>query len=102
MQLVANRSPQRNKPLTTAERSIVGTSAPEEVRRYLPAFPSYRETPLVGLPHLAKQLGLRGIAVKDEGQRYGLYSFKALGGAYAVARLVRDHVREVLGREIEP
>src|SRR5215218_1794105 len=102
MQLVENRSPQRNRPLTAAERSIVGTSAPDEVRRYLPAFPTYRETPLVPLPNLAKQLGLGGIAVKDEGQRYGLYSFKALGGAYAVARLVGNHVRKVLGREIEP
>jgi diaminopropionate ammonia-lyase len=101
MQLVENRSSQRNRPLSAAERSIVGTSAPEEVRRYLPAFPSYRETPLVRLPNLAKKLGLDGIAIKDEGQRYGLYSFKALGGAYAVARLVRDHVQKVLGREIE-
>src|SRR5690606_34829669 len=43
-----------------------------------------------------------GLSLKDESQRYGLYSFKALGGAYAVARLVRRHVEKVLGRPIAP
>jgi diaminopropionate ammonia-lyase len=102
MQVVENRSSQRCTALTAAERAIVGTSAPEAVRCYVPVFPSHRETPLVRLPNLARQLGLGGVAIKDEGQRHGLSSFKALGGAYAVARLVRDHVQEALGREIEP
>jgi diaminopropionate ammonia-lyase len=102
MQLVENRSAKRNTALGDAEKSIVGARGPEEVRPYLRAFPAYRETPLVSLPNLARKLGIGGIAVKDEGQRYGLGSFKALGGAYAVARLVRGHVEKVLGRAIEP
>jgi diaminopropionate ammonia-lyase len=102
MQLVENRSAQRKRGLTKTQGQIVGTSAPDEVRRYLPAFPGYRETPLVMLPNLAEHLGLGSIATKDEGQRYGLYSFKALGGAYAVARLVRAHVQKALGREVGP
>jgi diaminopropionate ammonia-lyase len=100
--LVENNSANHGQALSESEAAIVGKAAPEEVRRHLPAFPIYKETPLVELPGLARSLGLAGIAVKDEGQRYGLFSFKALGGAYAVARLVLEHAREQLGREVEP
>ncbi|MGB3645978.1 MAG: diaminopropionate ammonia-lyase [Mesorhizobium sp.] len=100
--LVENRSANHDLALSTSEANIAGKDAPAEVRRYLPAFPIYKETPLVELPGLAQSLGLAGIAVKDEGQRYGLFSFKALGGAYAVARLVLEHARQKLGREVEP
>ena len=48
----------------------------------------YRPTPLVALPALAAASGVESIHIKDEGQRLGLKSFKALGGAYAVASLV--------------
>jgi diaminopropionate ammonia-lyase len=100
--LVENNSANHGQALSGSEAAIVGKAAPEEVRRYLPAFPIYKETPLVELPGLARSLGLAGIAVKDEGQRYGLFSFKALGGAYAVARLVLEHAREKLGRDVQP
>jgi diaminopropionate ammonia-lyase len=46
------------------------------------------------LPALAAELGLGAVLYKDEGPRFGLGSFKALGGAYAVARvLVRQLAR---------
>lgn len=102
MKLVENRSSKRNAPLSREEAMIVGTGAAAIVREFLPAFPIYAETPLESLPGLAASLGIAGIDIKDEGQRYGLYSFKALGGAYAVARLVRDHAAKVLNRSVEP
>ena len=40
------------------------------------------------LPFLASALGLGAVLLKDEGERFGLRSFKALGGAYAVRRLL--------------
>lgn len=49
-------------------------------------WPGYAPTPLATLPGLAHRLGLGAIWYKDEGQRFGLGSFKALGGAYAVLR----------------
>lgn len=100
--LVENMCANRGQPLSASEAAIAGREAAEEVRRYLPAFPAYKETPLVELPALARSLGLAGIAVKDEGQRYGLFSFKALGGAYAVARLVLEHAQKQLGRKVQP
>ena len=102
MQLVANRSKKRNAPVSETQRRIVGIKAPAEVRKYLPAFPAYKPTPLELLPNLAKQLGIGGIVLKDEGKRYGLCSFKALGGSYAVAHLVREFIESKIGRRIEP
>ena len=45
----------------------------------------YAPTPLHDIPPLARQAGLDAIRLKDEAARFGLGSFKALGGAYAVA-----------------
>jgi diaminopropionate ammonia-lyase len=102
MRLVENRSNKRNSPLSEAERTTVGTAAPAIVREFLPAFPAYAPTPLESLPALAAELGVGAIDLKDESHRYGLGSFKALGGAYAVARLVREHASRVLGRRVAP
>ena len=55
------------------------------------SWPGYAPTPLVALPGLAAAGGVAAIGFKDEGGRFGLGSFKALGGAYAVARhLIRS------------
>jgi diaminopropionate ammonia-lyase len=48
----------------------------------------YAPTPLHDLPSLAAQAGVAVIRMKDESPRFGLGSFKALGGAYAVATLL--------------
>jgi diaminopropionate ammonia-lyase len=44
----------------------------------------YQPTPLFPLSGLARGLGVSDILYKHEGERFGLGSFKALGGAYAV------------------
>jgi diaminopropionate ammonia-lyase len=54
------------------------------------AWDGYRETPLVSLAGLADHLGIGRLDVKYEDDRFGLGSFKSLGGAYAVERVVRD------------
>jgi diaminopropionate ammonia-lyase len=38
--------------------------------------------------------------IKDEGQRLGLGSFKALGGAYAVMRIFHQKLQEHLGKQV--
>ncbi|MDK3072610.1 pyridoxal-phosphate dependent enzyme [Sedimentitalea sp. JM2-8] len=48
--------------------------------------PKAGKTPLTGLPNLAKSLRLAEILVKDERDRMGLGSFKALGAAYVIAQ----------------
>lgn len=54
------------------------------------ACPSHAETPCVPLDGIARELGLRGLWVKDERRRFGLPSFKAAGGAYAVLSIAAE------------
>ena len=48
--------------------------------------PVAMETPLVSLDAVASELGIAALHAKDERQRMGLGSFKALGAAYALAK----------------
>lgn len=58
-------------------------------------WPGYGPTPLRVLPGLARMAGIEALLYKDESERFGLGSFKALGGAYAVYRYL---VRELTAR----
>ena len=60
----------------------------------------YQPTRLVSLGATAARCGLGAIHLKDEGARLGLKSFKALGGAYAVIRLVLQEASRQLGRPV--
>ena len=57
-------------------------------RTAITAWPGYAPTPLVALPEFAAEAGVGSVHLKDESRRFGLGSFKALGGAYAVAQQV--------------
>lgn len=48
--------------------------------------PEAGETPLVPSPELARRSGVGAVFLKDERDRMGLGSFKALGAAYVIAR----------------
>ena len=50
---------------------------------------NYKRTPLLSLEKLNKNLKLNNIFYKDESKRFHLKSFKALGGAYAVAKIAK-------------
>lgn len=52
----------------------------------------YAATPLHRCTALAQQLGVRQLFYKDEAPRFGLNSFKALGGAYALQQLLAAHL----------
>lgn len=73
-----------------AQRAIVSTAGLAEVRAALACCPAHRPTPLYRLPALARRLGVGALLVKDESQRFGFGAFKALGGVFAVARVLRD------------
>ena len=69
--------------------AILSAAGHADALAEIAAWPGYRPTPLRALPRLAAQLGLAGIRYKDEAERFHLKSFKALGGAYAVLRLLQ-------------
>ena len=60
----------------------------------------YGPTPLWALRALAERIGVGEILYKDEGPRFGLGSFKALGGAYAAQRVLQREIARRLGRDI--
>lgn len=71
---------------------------PEAPQNLLRVCPVYRATPLLEIPGQSDH----PIFVKDERDRMGLGAFKALGGVYAVARLIAEHCQEAIGRALEP
>jgi diaminopropionate ammonia-lyase len=64
------------------------------------AWPDYAATPLRALDDLAGALGLAAVRYKDEAGRFGLGSFKALGGPYAVRRHLGAVLAAALGRAV--
>ena len=60
-------------------------------KQKISSWPGYAPTPLHSLPAVAAACGVKAVLYKDEATRFGLGSFKALGGAYAVASLVGAH-----------
>ena len=57
-------------------------------RQEITGWEGYAPTPLLDLPEIAAGARVAAIHWKDEAPRFGLGSFKALGGAYAVAKLL--------------
>lgn len=79
---------------------IMNKNRLQEVFAEISTWPDYQITPLYSLKALADEIGVARIDYKDEGQRFDLESFKALGGAYAVGRLLSQEVGKRLGRPV--
>ena len=62
----------------------------DEAVSSIQSWETYKPTPLHSLDKLSTELNLKNIFYKDEGYRFDLKSFKALGGAYAVNKVVKD------------
>lgn len=60
----------------------------EAAHAEIATWPGYAATPLIELPAAAGGLKYANVSYKEERHRFGLNSFKALGGAYAVMRLL--------------
>lgn len=96
-----NHNALHRQPLDAADAETLGVAGADTVERFLAHRDNHRTTPLHALPALATELGLGSLHVKDEGFRLGLGSFKALGGAYAVLRLVLEEAGRSLGRPVD-
>ena len=97
--LIRNLLAEHRAPLERADADALGVTAADDVERFLAHREGHAPTPLASLPGLARELDVGSIHVKDEGHRLGLGSFKALGGAYAVVRLVLEAASKRLGRQ---
>ena len=77
MQLVFNPHSRPAAPLLPA---------PDDAYAFHRRLPGYAPTPLLSLPDLAAGLGIGGLWVKYEAERFGLPAFKMLGASYAAYR----------------
>lgn len=99
-ELVINAAADRHAAYGAAQLAVLNDDAFARARATISAWPGHAVTPLVALPALAGQASVAAIHYKDEGARFGLGSFKALGGAYAVAQLLRREVARRKGIDL--
>lgn len=88
----ANPRARRGEPIGPRPRAVLTQEAMHEAREEIRAWPGYRPTPLLALEGLAAAAGVGQVFYKDEAHRFSLNSFKALGGAYAVLRLLKSRL----------
>ena len=96
--ILANPLPVRDEPYAALGRDqILSLAGLQRAATEIRSWTGYKPTPLHSLDGLAKASRVSKIFYKDEGSRFGLGSFKALGGAYAVFALLRDEVHKATG-----
>ncbi|MEK9968321.1 MAG: diaminopropionate ammonia-lyase [Ferrovibrio sp.] len=99
--LFLNPAAEMAHPYPAALSDIQSRAAFVTARAEIAAWPGFAVTPLHDLAAMARQEGFGTIRYKDEGSRFGLGSFKALGGAYAVLRQLKRIVAERKGQPVE-
>ncbi len=82
---------------TDPMRAILNLERSRQAREEIQSWPGYEPTPLRCLKGIAQALGVHDVYYKDEAGRFGLGSFKALGGAYAVLRILKQFIYEKTG-----
>jgi len=98
--LAINYNPSRiNGNYPDEFKETLSHKAAEKAFRQISSWKGYENTPLISLSSLAAKNGLKAIYYKQEANRFGLGSFKALGGAYAVFCLLAASIKEKTGKE---
>ena len=80
-----------------ADLSALSSESAETVRKFHTTFKEYKPTPLMALPNLAQELGLKNFFLKDESKRFGLNAFKVLGGSFAMGRYLAGKLSKPIG-----
>ncbi len=96
----ANPQSRHGRSLSAGARAVVAPARCAAAQREISAWPGFAPTPLADLPGLSAAAGIARIAVKDEGARFGLGSFKALGGAYAVLCQIKARIAAMSGTQV--
>lgn len=96
--LLINPKAEPNK-IGGAAETVLNEKGFQAAKAEITTWPGYAETPLVSLDKYARKLGVKAVYYKDESTRFGLDSFKALGGAYAVCRLLLNKIKEATGKD---
>jgi len=77
-----------------AHQNILSLKNFEKAKQEITSWKNYKPTNLFSLDDIAKKNDVSKIYYKDESSRFGLKSFKALGGAYAVVNLLISELKK--------
>jgi diaminopropionate ammonia-lyase len=97
VQLMPNLLSNRSSVYSEALRLVLDYSSCQETIATIQTWANYQPTVLRSLEKLSDRLGIEQIWLKDESTRFGLGSFKALGGAYAVYRQLAQRLQQQTG-----
>ena len=79
----------------SAAHDVISKQAFQDASTEIMAWDGYSATPVYELDALASKIGVGAIHYKDEGPRFGLGSFKALGAAYAALQVLAEQTEGV-------
>ena len=88
------------KPYTDELRSLLNLTNTREAFDEIISWKGYEVTPLLSLEEIASKINVKKIYYKDESSRFGLGSFKALGGTYGVLKFLHDMLKEEIGSKV--
>ena len=87
-------------PYTDELKSILNLLDSREAFDEISTWDGYNPTPLLSLKDIALPTGVKKIYHKDERSRFGLGSFKALGGTYGVLKFIQDELKKEIGSNV--
>ena len=88
-----------NKKNNFNKKEILQILSPDDIDeayKTIKNWNNYSPTPLISLNKLNDKLNFNKIYYKDESKRFHLKSFKALGGAYAVEKIIKGNDKKVI------
>lgn len=88
------RNPFRDASASFEFADLLSLEACQQAYQEIKSWPGYAKTPLIQIDDIAQSAGVQKIFYKDESGRFGLGSFKALGGSYAINFLADEYTKQ--------
>ena len=81
-------------------KSILNIEDCKSAYNEIKTWDNYLPTPLLSLKNIANEIGVKNIYYKNESYRFGLGSFKALGGTYGVLKFIYNRLKQEIGKKV--
>ncbi len=85
-----------NKFIKSEILKILSSETIDKAYNTISKWDGYSPTPLISLNKLNEKIKINKIFYKDESKRFHLKSFKALGGAYAVEKIIKGNNKKII------
>ncbi len=87
--VVRNKQGGRDLPWSKEQNSLLSTDRLSQAKQIIHSWEEFSKSPLISLCDYALDLDVLEVLYKDEGSRFGINTFKVLGGAYAVFKYLQ-------------